>query len=1020
MRAHVVWLVSLGLGVAVPALGMPSSPTAEELEFFEKRVRPVLIEHCYSCHSADAERVRAGLLLDTRAGMLDGGDMGPALVPGDPDASLFIIAIRHSDPDLRMPPKGEKLGSQQIADLEDWIRMGAPDPRVANGPVAATGADAWAAGEHWAFRPVIKPAVPEVESSARAQNPIDSFVLAELEARGMRPSAQADGHTWLRRVTYDVTGLPPTPDEMETFLEDRSPEARARVVDRLLSSPRYGERWGRYWLDVARYADTKGYVFQEERRFPFAHTYRDYVIEAFNEDKPYDRFVLEQLAADQLGLDDDNGALAAMGFLTLGRRFLNNPHDIIDDRIDVVFRGLQGLTVSCARCHDHKFEPIPTRDYYALYGVFASSEEPAEKPVLRRLIDPEDHTRFVEEQRRLQSALDERTDEEISLYRKQVVERRADYEQAAREALANDPPDDTIEKLAAERNLVVQVLRRVIDSIPSDPAASDESSVDPFELSSDDVRSWARVQIQEATAKLRNQLAELEIQHPGAPVRAMVLVDKAEPVDPVVFVRGNPGNRGPEVPRQLPGILAGDSPQPFTIGSGRLELARAIASPDNPLTARVIVNRIWLGHFGQGLVRTPSDFGVRTEAPPHRALLDYLASWVVENGWSLKQLHRLILLSNTYGQATDDNPEYAAQDPGNDLLWKMNRRRLDFEALRDTLLVAGGHLDLTMGGRAVDIASNDPAPRRTVYGFIDRQNLPGLFRTFDFANPDVTSPQRFATTVPQQALYLMNNPFPIRQARRLVERPELTSVSDAAARVRRLYRLLFQRDPDAEELRLARAFLESQSHETAVVVPGPAWQYGFGSYDPGQGRVTTFTGFDHFESNRWQPGTEYPAPEFGHAALHASGGHPGPDGSLSVIRRWVAPLDGSIAIEGDLEHKNDQGDGVRALIVHGVDGEIGRWEVFNSATRTSVDRVRVKAGDVVDFVTDPLETASYDSFNWAPRIRFLDVDPMEALQTAWDANADFAGPGTSSPAPLDPWERYAHVLLQSNELVFLD
>jgi hypothetical protein len=635
------------------------------------------------------------------------------------------------------------------------------------------------------------------------------------------------------------------------------------------------------------------------------------------------------------------------------------------------------------------------------------------------MIDPEAHARFIEEQRRIQTALDEKTDEEIKKYRKQVVQRRTDYEQAAHDALAIDAPDDAIEKLAAERNLVVQVLRRAVDSIQSDAATNDASNVDPFELSSDDVRRWARVQIQEATAKLRNQLAELEIQHPGAPVRAMVLVDKAEPVNPVVFVRGNPGNRGPEVPRQLPGVLAGERPEPFTIGSGRLELARAIASPDNPLTARVIVNRIWLGHFGQGLVRTPSDFGVRTVAPPHRALLDYLACWLVENGWSLKQLHRLILLSNTYAQATDDNPEYAAQDPGNDLLWKMNRRRLDFEALRDTLLVAGGNLDLSIGGRAVDIASNDPAPRRTVYGFIDRQNLPGLFRTFDFANPDVTSPQRFATTVPQQALYLMNNPFAIRQARRLMERPELTSVADAA-RVQRLYRLLYQRDPDAEELRLARAFLESQSDETTTVVPGPAWKYGFGSYDPAQDRITTFTQFDHFQSNRWQPGAEYPAPEFGHAALNASGGHPGPDGSLSVIRRWVAPLGGTIAIEGELEHKNEQGDGVRGLIVHGMEGELGRWDVFNNSATTGVDRVRVEAGDVVDFVTDPRETASYDSFNWAPRIRFLDVDPMETLQASWDANADFVGPGKGSPAPLDPWERYAHVLLQSNELVFLD
>jgi hypothetical protein len=1018
MRAPVFLPIALACATCLFPHAVMAAPP-EQIEFFESRIRPVLIEHCYSCHSSDAERVRGGLLLDTQAGLLAGGDWGPALVPGDPEASLLIQAIRHTDPDLRMPPKGEKLDPEVIADLEAWVLMGAPDPRTGE-PAAATLApyDDPAAKTHWAFQPVTKPPVPAVVDKAWLRNEIDAFILAGLEAQGMKPSPETDRRVWLRRVTYDVTGLPPTPAEMNAFLADESEEAHERVVDRLLASPRYGERWGRYWLDVARYADTKGYVFQEERRFPFAHTYRDYVIGAFNADKPYDRFLLEQLAADQLELDTDNSALAAMGFLTLGRRFLNNRHDIIDDRIDVVFRGLQGLTVSCARCHDHKFEPIPTRDYYSLYGVFASSEEPAELPVLNRWIDPDAHAAFLQEHSRLQAALDEKTDEEISKYRNEIRERRADYEQAAQDLLNNQEPD-AADKIAAERNLVVQVLRRVLTALPAEDAPA-ELNDDPFDLSPEDVRRWARVQIQEATAGLRRQLAELEIQHPGAPVRAMALVDKPEPVDPFVFVRGNPGNRGADVPRRFPSILSNGQPEPFQNGSGRLEMAQAIASPENPLTARVMVNRIWLGYFGQGIVRTPSDFGIRTEAPPQRDLLDYLAASLMENGWSLKGLHRSILLSSTYRQAADDHPEHAIRDPDNHHLWKSNRRRLDFEALRDTLLAVGGNLDLQMGGRAVEITGAEPAPRRTVYGFIDRQNLPGLFRTFDFANPDTTSPQRFTTTVPQQALYLMNNPFVIRQARHLMNRPEVTSTETDTARVRVLYQLLYQRDPDPVELRLGLGFVGVQKQYAPLPEPGIAWQYGFGAYDPAGERVTGFTPFEQFSTDRWQPATDYPAPDFGHAALHARGGHPGPDNSFSVIRRWVAPVNGLISIHGNLEHPSDQGDGVTGRILHEALGELGSWHSFHGSAVTAIDNVPVQAGDIISFLTEPGATAHYDSFLWSPSIRLLDAEPGESLQAAWDAAADFAGPGAPTVKPLDSWERYAQVLLLSNELVFVD
>lgn len=356
-----------------------ATPDPAGIEFFEKNIRPLLADHCYGCHSAKAEKVKGGLWLDTREGVLKGGDTGPALVAGSPDNSLLIKAVRYTDPDLQMPPKNKKLPPKQIADLEAWVRMGAPDPRT--GP-AISQAPPDKARAHWAFQPVVAPAIPKVKHRRWVQTPVDAFVLAKMETRKMKPSPPADKRTLIRRATYDLIGLPPTPEEVAAFMADKSPGAFAQLVERLLASPHYGERWGRHWLDVARYADTKGYIGAGDSRYPYAYTYRDYVIRAFNEDLPFDRFIVEQIAADQLKPGEDNRSLAALGFLTVGRRFINNENDIIDDRIDVVCRGIMGLTTACARCHDHKFDPIPTQDYYSLYGVFKSSTEPGELPLL--------------------------------------------------------------------------------------------------------------------------------------------------------------------------------------------------------------------------------------------------------------------------------------------------------------------------------------------------------------------------------------------------------------------------------------------------------------------------------------------------------------------------------------------------------------------------------------------------------------------------------------------------------------
>src|ERR1041385_4039552 len=449
---------------------LAAAPSAEQIEFFESKVRPVLAEHCYNCHSAKAEKLKGGLKVESSDGLTKGGPRGPAVVPGQPDESLLIKAIRYTDPDLQMPPKNKKLSNEQIATLEAWVKMGAPMPA---GTPASRGTDvAKVRAKHWAFQSVSKPKRPSVKNARWIQTPVDDFILAKLEANKIKPTPAADRRTLIRRLSFDLTGLPPTYEEVEGFVHDKDPQAYSKLVDRLLSSPHYGERWGRYWLDVARYADTKGYLAGgEERRYPFSFTYRDYVVRAFNEDKPYDQFLVEQIAGDLVagrtnvlaGKDasahGDNRNLAALGFLTLGRRFLNNQNDIIDDRIDVVTRGTLGLTVACARCHDHKFDPIPTKDYYSLHGVFASSEEPGELPLLGPLKDSPDYQDFLKQKAKIEAESEEYKLKEIAQYMAELRHDVGNYLLAAHEA-GKMEDQSKFDTFAGERKVNPTVLRR--------------------------------------------------------------------------------------------------------------------------------------------------------------------------------------------------------------------------------------------------------------------------------------------------------------------------------------------------------------------------------------------------------------------------------------------------------------------------------------------------------------------------------------------------------------------------------
>jgi mono/diheme cytochrome c family protein len=1106
-------LLTLLLVTVAAAVSSRAAGDDAGVEFFEKKIRPVLSDHCYGCHSAQAEKVKGGLLLDTRAATLKGGDSGPALVPGEPDKSLIVKAVRYTDEDLQMPPKGKKLSAEQIADLEAWVKMGAPDPRTNSIPVAK-GVVTEAAKKHWAYQPIRRPSPPAVGNKKWVQAPLDRFILAKLEAKKLAPSAKADKRTIIRRASYDLLGLPPTAEQVEAFVSDNSPDAFPKLVDRLLASPHYGERWGRYWLDIARYADTKGYVFEEERRYAFAYTYRDYVIRALNEDLPYDQFIVQQIAADQLPLGDDKRPLAALGFLTLGRRFLNNQPDIIDDRIDVVSRGLMGMTVGCARCHDHKFDPIPTKDYYSIYGVFASSEEPAEKPLLGDAALPKAYPEYLVEKKKREDELKEfrttKTNELMAKLRSQVsaylltaAESKEIKDREKREAFVRErklapnivyrwrerfdelagKPDpifgpwvalatlsgtnfaeaatplaaqffananptnrlnpriaglftntpSTLKEVAERYGKLFEQVQKEWQALASKTNAAPPTALpnensealrqvlygssSPFNLDPDEIRRLLDTPAQQKERALRRKIEELDATHPGAPPRAMVLKDRSSPVEPVVFVRGNAGNRGPKVPRQFLEILSSENREPFKNGSGRLEFAQAIASTNNPLTARVIVNRVWNYHFGTPLVRTLSDFGLRAEPPTHPELLDYLAAEFMANGWSLKKLHRAIMLSSTYQQSSSDNPAQAKVDPGNDLYWRMNRRRLDFEAMRDTLLTVSARLDETMGGHPVDITTEPYPTRRTVYAMVERQNLPGIFRTFDFASPDTTSPQRFYTTVPQQALFLMNSPFVVEQARAFASRPEVKSSGSDAERVKRLYRAAFQRNPEREEIAMAKTFLATQSIATNEPTDKPVWQYGYGEVDEKSRRVKQFSKLPHFTGSAWQGGDKLPDAALGWVTLNAEGGHAGNDLAHAAIRRWQAPQDGAVKISGQLKHDTDKGDGIRGRLVSSATGQLGEWLIHNSKATTNVERVEVKRGDTIDFVVDRRGDLNSDSFTWAPRIRY--IEGAGGYAGAWNAKSDFAGP-QKQRKPLTPWERYAQALLLSNELMFVD
>jgi len=731
----------------------PTSATA----LFEQQVRSILHDHCYECHSG--AEVEGELTLDSSAGLRKGGSRGALIDAEHPDKSLLLSAVRYGDPDLAMPPDG-KLSDELVAVLEKWVRLGGDVPEFGETASGRSAEIDWkAAREFWSFQPVGLHEQPHVRNSEWPRQRIDHFVLARLETNGRSPSTEASRQTLIRRLSFDLIGLPPAPDEVESFTADDAPDAVERLVDRLLASPHYGERWGRCWLDVARYADeTAAWLEAAEN----AWLYRDWVVAALNDDLAYDDFVRLQLAADLMP-DVPPSDHAALGFLGLSPTYwkeLRLAPNVIqtvvmeewEERIDAVSRSFLGLTVACARCHDHKFDPITMEDYYALAGVFASTQL-AERPLLS-----------TEQEERVRAA------------RGRV-----------------DALEAELKKLKDQQSDEAQELRRQIEAIVAETPNYDSP--------------WAHV-VYDAAIYVE----------PDGTDKTKIDYRKGEARDLPVYRRGSPASPGEIVPRRFLRVLSGTDSANFDEGSGRLELAESILNEGRPLAARVIVNRVWRHHFGEGLVRTASNFGAQGERPSHPELLDDLSDRFIEHGWSLKWLHREILLSATYRQSSEFNSVAAQADPENRLLWRMNRRRLDAEAWRDAMLAAAGAWDDQIGGRPLPL--DDPEHhRRTIYGRVGRREMNDMLRLFDVPVPSSHSEGRTPTTTPLQQLYVLNSPFVERQAELLAERLTGNSLSDRD-RIELCYQLLFGRGATDAEQELAERFLASDGSQQS----GKNWQ----------------------------------------------------------------------------------------------------------------------------------------------------------------------------------------------------
>jgi len=1086
--------LSIFMLTAVAVFAAPFSVLAAEpeiprddsaaVDFFEKKIRPVLIDKCYDCHSEKAQAdgdLKGGLLLDSRQATQAGGDSGPAVVPNKIEESLIIDAIRYGEDSYQMPPAG-KLSHAVIADFEKWVSMGAPDPR--DTPAAASPRkeiDWKLARQHWSLQRPHQQTVPDVKNVKQIQKPIDAFILKQLEDAGLEQVERAERNTLLRRACFDLTGLPPTIEQLDEFLSDESSDAFAKLIDRLLDSKSYGERWARHWLDVARYSEDNTNMGPHNGPYPHAWRYRDWVVQALNEDVPYDEFIVRQLATDFLPNTgpEDNAALGFQGLapsyhkeVALAKLVLENRYaDEWEDRVDAIGRGLLGLTLACARCHDHKYDPVTVEDYYSLASIFASCRQTT-RPVISD-----------EEIAKTQPVRDKvkKLEEQIAEWAKQIKELPKEISDLEKKLKEDSTPTATGVESAADDAKpevfdVEQAQQRIADAKALIEKAKQETPKAKAEVV--ELKKTPGFEIPIANALTEEQVRVEEI----TKEKMKIVYYENKPRDLNIFIRGDAGRLGKPVQRGFLRVLSPEKNESYTNGSGRLELARAITSRDNPLTARVIVNRIWMHHFGTGLVDSPSNFGITGSKPSHPKLLDDLAVRFMDNGWSLKWLHREVMLSSTYQQSSVsvDATQLKTVDPDNRLLSHFNRRRLSAEAFRDSALAVSGQLDTTVGGPSGDADKAD-FKRRTIYAAVSRHKLSDTLQTFDFPDPAIHCEQRADTTTPLQQMFVLNSPFMRKQAAALADRVGKIAELTVEQKIQLAHQLLFARDPSPTELAIAREFLsevEPASKSAALLSDTEAVAPTF-SGKRVRADISEFG--DDYSVEMWirntlpnssrpvtgyffSRGAEKPATDHGdHFGISGtSGGQPGRllfyNGATNkqsisgaeVLKEnhWyhVALVRNgetvSLYLNGDLKRgatgtaKLGFTSGVELLFVGGrrdnfanFQGQLQEVAVFNRSLVAKEVVQHFAASKIVDAADESGRLTSHSDFAdailkskpiayWPLRTDPTDVG--QASDLSEHANhAVYEGRGTKTPMQTR-WSRYAHALLSSNEFLYID
>jgi len=972
----------------------PQSPVT-----FEQHVRPILKAFCLDCHGG-GEQLEGKLDLRLKRFMLTGGESGATLRVGQPAESLLIKRLKSGE----MPPSEKKVPAEQIAIIERWIASGAATVR--DEPESLPPGLGITAEErtYWFFQPLLRPSVPVVKQPTRARSPLDHFVLAKLDERGTVNNDQADQFTLLKRATFDLIGLPPTPDEVEQYLSDSAPDAFERLTDRLLASPHYGERWGRHWLDVAGYADSDGDGSVDTIR-PYIYKFRDYVVRSLNADKPLDQFLIEQLAGDELVAPpytnltpEQTELLVATGFLRMAADPTasgqgdpdTSRNQVVADTIKIVSSSLLGLSVGCAQCHDHRYDPIPQADYFQLRAIFQPALDPKGWVIPRERVI----SLYTDEDRARAVAIEAdavKLQADVNVKRQKFIDTAFDLE---------------IDKHPAEQR---EALRAAFKT-PADKQTDEQKKL---------VATTPSLNINGGNLYQYNAGAAEELKKDDASVAAKrgekkiedfvsVLMESGGMPNPThLFYRGD--HRAPKqvlLPADL--TIAAPDGQRFQIeeknaalprSSGRrLAWAKHITNGSHPLVGRVLANRIWLHHFGRGIVDTPGEFGILGTRPTHPELLDWLAVELGEGPRSFKRTHRAVMSSAIYRQSSRRASDAAMKDADGAFYSRFPVRRLEAEIVRDRALAVSSRLNDALFGSPIEVMEDfagqvhvkDDSPRRSLYIQSRRTKPVSLLAAFDAPVMTLNCDRRPSSTVAPQSLMLMNGDFILAQAEHLSQQVHVEGVSPGFA-TSSSNALTFDIAPFVNRFPGNRA----------------AWQYGYGGINDAPitaaatenpaatpRAVVEFHSLPHWTGSSWQGGATLPDATLGYAISHAGGGHPGGSPKLASIKRWNAPRDGFVVVSGQLQHGSENGDGVRSRVVSSRSGLVGEWTAKNGSIETPVARVEVRTGDTLDFVTDAITNEASDSFNWPISLRLTDTSGAE-LQT-WNSHADFHGPLPSS------------------------